>query len=361
MSFYSTLRNISATAVVVMLCAAPSFSQTQTMSAEVRGKSLSASDRGLEFLRQSQEENGSWLGSVGITALALRAFVTSPRGVNEEDDTVARAAGFIIGQAQPDGSITESIQNRNYNTATAVTALVALGDMSHGPIIEEAKSFLSDLQLAEHTEFSPDHPFYGGIGYGADERPDLSNLYYAMEALDAAGLTDDDPVVQRAMVFITRSQNNSETNDQSWAGNDGGFTYMPGSSNHSGTESYGGMTHAGLISLIFAGADKADPRVQSAYDWIRENYTVETNPGAADDQGLFFYYSAFAKSMSAFGETIIVDGDGVEHNWRDDLSSQLVALQGDDGAWINTSPRWWEGLKPLVTARAVVALNIATE
>ena len=29
--------------------------------------------------------------------------------------------------------------------------------------------------------------------------------------------------MQRAVQFVTRCQNNSETNDQKWAGNDGGF------------------------------------------------------------------------------------------------------------------------------------------
>ena len=362
MSTRSILSGLSALVIVLTVGLAPVSARTETIDPEIKERAWSASDRGLAFLRQSQEENGSWLGSVGITALALRAFVTSPKGHDAaNDDAISAAVAFIVSQAQPDGSITESIQNRNYNTATAMTALLALDDPEHAAVIESARKFLFDLQLAEHSDYPPEHPFFGGIGYGGDERPDLSNMYYAMEALDAAGVADDDPVIQRAMVFITRSQNNSETNDQPWAGNDGGFTYMPGPSSHADTVSYGGMTHAGLISLIFAGADKSDPRIQSAYEWIRNNYTVETNPGSTDDQGLYFYYSAFAKSMSAYGETIVVDADGVSHNWRNDLAAKLVSLQGEDGAWINPSPRWWEGLKPLVTARSVIALNIAAE
>jgi squalene-hopene/tetraprenyl-beta-curcumene cyclase len=121
------------------------------------------------------------------------------------------------------------------------------------------------------------------------------------------------------------------------------------------------MTHAGLISLIFAGVDKNDPRVQAAYDWIRANYTLEQNPGAGDKSGLYYYYTVFAQSMAAFGRPTVVTTDGVEHDWRRDLIEKIVGLQSTEGWWANTdSPRFWEGDKNLTTARMVVALNLAT-
>ena len=133
---------------------------------------------------------------------------------------------------------------------------------------------------------------------------------------------------------------------------------MPGWSPHGGTGSYGGMTNAGLLSLLFAGLDKDDPRVQAAWEWIRENYTLEDNPGAKNREGLFYYYNVVAKSMYAMGEDEIVDGAGVTHNWREDLARKLMSLQGEDGSWTNLwSSRWWEGEKALVTAWSVIALN----
>jgi squalene-hopene/tetraprenyl-beta-curcumene cyclase len=159
-------------------------------------------------------------------------------------------------------------------------------------------------------------------------------------------------------VFVSRSQNRSESNDQGWAANDGGFTYMPGFSPHGGTGSYGGMTSAGLLSLLFAGLDKNDPRVQSAWQWIKENYTLEDNPGAKDRSGLFYYYNAFAKSMYAMGQDEITDTTGAKHNWREELARKLISLQGEDGSWRNPwSARWWEGEQALVTAWSVIALN----
>jgi len=57
------------------------------------------------------------------------------------------------------------------------------------------------------------------------ERPDLSNAQFALQAMHDAGLKPEDPAFKAALVFLSRTQNSSETNDQPWAGNDGGFVY----------------------------------------------------------------------------------------------------------------------------------------
>jgi squalene-hopene/tetraprenyl-beta-curcumene cyclase len=190
-----------------------------------------------------------------------------------------------------------------------------------------------------------------GLFVGADSVG--GNLFEEHAALPA-----DDPVWEKVRVFVSRSQNHSESNDQAWAANDGGFTYMPGYSPHGGTGSYGGMTSAGLLSLLYAGVDKDDPRIQAAHDWISEHDTLDENPGAKDLQGLYYYYNVFAKAMAAYGEPEIVDAAGVSHNWRNDLAKKLVSLQHPEGYWVNEhSPRWWEGDKNLVTAWSVITLD----
>ena len=332
------------------------------MDPEVREKAGRAVDAGLHYLRGKQADDGSWSGSVGVTALGLRAFLQSHRGYAEKDGAfITRPIAFLLAHVNEDGSIGETNQNRNYNTAVSLTALAATGNDKYADIIRNAQKFLMRLQIDEGDGYESEHAYYGGIGYGGDERPDLSNAYMALEGLRASSADPDDPVWEKAMLFVSRSQNRSESNDQEWAANDGGFTYMPGYSPHKATDSYGGMTAAGLLSLLFAGADKDDPRVQAAYDWIRAHYTLEVHPGATDGvQGLYYYYNVFAKSMAAYGETTVVDTDGVEHNWREDIARKLISLQNEDGSWVNPqSPRWWEGNPELVTAWSVIALNAA--
>jgi squalene-hopene/tetraprenyl-beta-curcumene cyclase len=331
------------------------------MDPALRSKAERATDAGLHYLREHQAEDGSWSNSVGVTALALRAFLESYRGYNMDDGAfITRPVDFLLKHVNDDGSISETNQNRSYNTAVALNALQATGKSEYAEIIQNAQRFLITHQIDEGEGYDEAHRYFGGIGYGGDERPDLSNLYMAVEGLAATGLGKDDPSWQKALTFLNRCQNRSESNDQEWATNDGGFTYMPGYSPNGGTGSYGGMTSAGLLSLLLAGVDKADPRVQAAYDWIRANYTLEENPGAKDNNGLFYYYNVFSKSMAAYGEAELEDANGVKHNWRNDLAAKLLSLQEPEGSWVNpTSGRWMEGDRNLVTAWSVIALNLA--
>jgi squalene-hopene/tetraprenyl-beta-curcumene cyclase len=347
--------------LLVLIC--PGLASTEPeMDPELRQKARRAVDAGLHHLRLSQAEDGSWSESVGVTAIALRAFLESHRGYSEADGAfINRPLSFILNHVNQDGSIGEANQNRNYNTAVAVVALEATGNEKYAPIIQNAQKFLAGLQVDEGEGYEPSHAYYGGIGYGGDERPDLSNQYMALEALRTTSFDPESPVWERAQRFLSRCQNRSESNDQAWAGNDGGFTYMPGFSPHGKTGSYGGMTHAGLIGLLFAGVDKDDPRVQAAYDWIRAHYTLDRNPGTEDASGLYYYYTVFAKSMAAYGDSSVVTSGGERRNWRNDFARKILSLQRDDGSWVNAdSPRWWEGDENLITARMVVALNLVT-
>ncbi len=352
--------NIMTTLLMLLLALPGVVHADTTIDSALKKKAKKSIDYGLRYLRSQQSENGSWSNSIGITGLALRAYLESPRKYTEADGAfITKPISYLVSKVNADGSISESIQNRNYNTAVAITALKATHNPAYDKIISNAQKFLAGLQLDEDKDYPPEHKYYGGIGYGGDERPDLSNQYLAIEALKNTDFDPDDPVWTKALVFISRSQNNSESNDQEWAKNDGGFTYMPGYSPNGETNSYGGMTHAGLISLLFAGVDKDDPRVQSAYNWIKNNYTLETNPGAMNNQGLYYYYNAFAKSMAAYGEAQITDNNDVTHNWRNDLATKLISLQFPEGYWVNSNGRWWENNKHLVTAWMVIALNHA--
>lgn len=349
--------------LVATLAAVVAPAAGKDLDPALRDKGRHAVDGGLKFLREAQAPDGSWSKSVGVTALALRAFLESYKKPAESEPLVAHAVEFITKHVQDDGAIVESQHDKNYNTAVAVVALQATGNAKYAPIVKKAREFLHQHQVDEGEGVKKSDPYYGGMDYGSEERPDLSNEYMALEAMHATATDPKDPVWGKALTFISRCQNRSESNDQPWAGNDGGFTYMPKSdgSPHGGSGSYGGMTHAGLISLIFAGVDKKDPRVQAAYDWIRAHWTLDDNPGGQGKAGLYYYYEAFAKSMAAYGEPMVKTPDGVEHDWRAEYVTKMVSLQNDDGSWVNKdSTRWWEGDKNLITSRVVIGLNLAT-
>jgi len=326
-------------------------------SADPRAEAKSSIDRGLKWLRGQQQENGSWSDYPGITALVLTAYFRSPREYTLEDGPfLQKGMDYLLSHRQEDGSITRG-DLPVYNTAVALMALEASGDPEMAPVIEAGRAYLSGAQSDEGEGYGPDHKFYGGIGYGSDERPDLSNLQLALEALAETSDDRDDPAWDKALVFLQRCQNYSETNDQAWAQDDGGFVYLPDPDHSSlGSRSYGSMTYAGLKSFLYAGVDRDDPRVQAALEWSRQHYTLEENPGMGN-QGLYYYFHTFAKAMDVMGDATFVDAEGVEHDWYAELVARLGDLQQDDGSWSNSNDRWWERDPVLVTAYAILALE----
>ena len=358
----TTMRQIvTACSFAFAVCSAGAAFADSAMDPALAEKATQAVDKGLSYLRSTQAEDGSWSKSVGVTALALRAFIESPHGYSEKDGPlIVRPAKYLTDHVQADGSIGQGDHDQNYNTAVAVVALEATKNPAYADAIKGAQNFLAGHQTDEGEGADKSQKHYGGFGYQGNERPDLSNTYMALEALKATAYDPQDPVWQKALTFVSRCQNNSETNDQKGMGNDGGFTYMPGYSPYGGAGSYGAMTSAGLLSLLFAGVDKNDPRVQAAYNWIRANYTLETNPGTKDNAAQFYYYNVFSKAMAAYDEPELKDTAGNVHDWRNDLATKLISLQDPDGSWVNkTSTRWWEGDRNLVTAWSVIALDQA--
>ena len=74
------------------------------------------------------------------------------------------------------------------------------------------------------------------------------------------------------------------------------------------------MTYAGLKSMIYAGLTAKDPRVKAASEWIGRHYTVVENPGMGQ-QGLYYYYDTFAKTMAALKIDEFEDAQGDKHDW----------------------------------------------
>ena len=332
----------------------------------VADEAKKAVDRGLHFLRTGQEADGSYGKHVGLTAMSLLAFAESHRGYGYDDGPFIKgAADWLVTQARADGAITGDA-TPTYNTALAIMALQALDPVKFKPQIEGGQRFLVRFQSDEDQKYAKSDKFYGGIGYGGDERPDLSNLQYALEALKRTDYDPKSDVWAKAQTFIDRCQNRSESNDQAWAGNDGGFVYAPGQSPAGSEEkdgktlylSYGAMSFAGLKSLIFTNVKKDDPRVKAVWAWIGAHYDFNEHPGMGTTS-YYYYLETAAAALAALGEPSVPDDKGRQRFWVQDLVAKVLSLQGPDGAWQNANPKYWEGNKVLATARAVSTLNHA--
>jgi squalene-hopene/tetraprenyl-beta-curcumene cyclase len=269
---------------------------------------------------------------------------------------VGKTLDALAKLAKPDGGIYEN-QIPHYITAVSMMAFAAGGRAQDKPLIEKGRRYLAEHLLDEGEGVSKSDKFYGGMGYGGTSdggRADIISLEYGLRAMKDGGLDANDPAWQKALAFLQRTQNNSETNDQKWAANDGGFIYYPGYSQASATGSYGSATYAGLMSYSWANLRKTDDRVQAVLKWIRNNYTVDENPGIGQ-KTLYYYYMVFAKALQAINEPVIVDAKGQRHNWRDDLARKLISLQHREGYWVNTDTAEMQDNKVLVTAFTMMA------
>lgn len=325
------------------------------------------------FLERHQSPDGSFSAPVGpaVTALAVNALARS--GSPADSPAVQKGVAYLLTFKRPDGGIyAPESPVSNYETAIAMVALAACNkDGRYDKEIKGCEAYVKGLQWDDGEGKGKADPAYGGAGYGKKGRPDLSNTQFMIEALRTIGASENDPAIQKALVFVSRTQNLvGPENTTPFAGkntnaaDEGGFYYTPaaggesqaGGSPEGGLRSYGSMTYAGLKSMIFAGLTKDDYRVKAALKWLGRHYTFKENPGMGQ-AGIFYYFHTAAKSLDVLGVETFADADGKEHDWRSELSAEILARQKPDGSWVNDNGRWMEDNPDLVTSYALLALS----
>ena len=337
--------------------------------------------KGIDFLEQSQAENGSWSDEKlpALTAMALSALAKDPDFDPDAELSPAMAKGleFLRSQQKDDGGIYGK-GLANYSTSTAVMALVDCGQEEDVPLILEARRFLINQQSDFDTRGTTDNKYDGGIGYGGTyAHSDLSNTHLALQALKASEQIAKSQETQQpqlnweaALTFVSRCQNLPGSNDLDYASDDaenkGGFIYYPGGTKAGEKDlgdgrvalrSYGSMSYAGMLSLVYADLKADDPRLIAVKQWLADNYTVEENPGM-EAQGLYYYFNTMAKALTAADMKTLTISDGKSADWRADLGAKLVGAQREDGSWLNDgSSRWFENDPVLVSSYSLMALG----
>lgn len=360
------MRRLTASLIAIALVMALG---TRIGQADDKALYQQAVSKAVEYLStQGQAPDGSYSAqaSPAITAVVTAGLLKANR--SPDDPLVAKSLKWLEGFVQPDGGIYKpDSTHKNYETGIAMVAFGAANrDGRYKELLSKAEQFLKGIQWDDNEGHDKSSVNYGGAGYGSKKRPDLSNTSFFLDALQAAGVTSDDPSVQKALVFVSRCQNlETEYNTTEFAAKnpDGGFYYTPaaggasmaGETPEGGLRSYGSMTYAGLKSMIFAGVGPDDPRVKAAFEWAQKHHNLGENPGMGE-AGLFYYYHTFAKALDAMGVDTIKGADGVEHNWRQELLAELAKRQAPSGAWVNPNNRWMEGDPNLVTGYALLTL-----
>jgi squalene-hopene/tetraprenyl-beta-curcumene cyclase len=326
-------------------------------------------EKAYDYLKKNQAGDGSFSAKAtgpGVTALVVAGLLR--HGYSADDPVVSKAIAYLEKSIKSDGGIYDK-RLANYTTSVAVMAFhEANKGGKYDAILKNAAKFLKGLQYGDSEGVKA-----GGVGYGAKDRPDLSNTQFFLDALQAAGVGKDDPAVKEALKFVSRCQNlPGETNDQPFAkktteDDRGGLTYTPldpDDSKHKtpdgGLRSLGAMTYAGLKSFLYAGVGKKDKRVEGAVNWIKRHYTLEENVGLGQ-AGLYYYYHTFGKALDALGDPLFEDAKGAKRAWRRELYEALQKRQKPDGSWVNAGDRAFGEADPnIATAFALLALHYTT-
>ncbi len=384
-----TLKPILLTLLAVMACSPRSYAQSATVAdrhASLKQEIQLAYKRGLVWLAAKQNaETGQWgtAEPVAFTGLAVGCLLLDPNrgGMQGPVPPAAeKGAAFLLKNVKPDGGIYVEAR-ANYNTALALMALLMNPKAENEDVMLKARRFLVGRQMDLDEKGKNDNPLDGGIGYGdaKGNHADISNTHFVLEALyysqsllaDKGDAGKKEPQLNfgAAIDFIQRCQNRPESNKSSWVSTDpkdaGGFIYGPGETRggeyktadgRTALRSYGSISYAGLLSFVYAGLDKDDPRVQAVLKWLSENYTLDENPGLGA-QGIYYYYHTMAKGLAAAKVDFLKLKDGTLVDWRVNLAEKLMNIQKGDGSWANDAAgRWMESDPELVTSYMLMAL-----
>ncbi len=368
-------------------------SQLQNVDAALR--------KGAHFLVTQQSANGAWRSDVygqfkdgpSLTPLVLQALGGIATGDAEIEKACRKGAAYLAGLARADGSIDEGPHGLSYPAYTAALATTVLSqpaNAAHRKARDAWLRYLRERQLTEALGWEPNDREFGGWGFaglpprkpGKEElrqallESNLSATVYALEALRAAEVPEEELPYLRALVFLGRCQNfNPAAAQREPAFDDGGFFFIyddpvrnkagPAGKDKAGREryhSYGSTTADGLRALILCGAPAKDVRVTAAQRWLEEHFRTDAQPGTyapenepRRDAVYYYYCCSTARAFRAAGVRELTTPHG-RVNWAKELAEALLQRQREDGSWINDVRAQREDDPIVATSLALEAL-----
>lgn len=336
--------------------------------------------KSLNWLANHQKADGSWSDGNYPALTALPLWAMSMGHHPRKQEISEKAMRYILSCVQTNGGIFKNIEGKiggglsTYNTAISMTGLYMTGRDDVNKVILDARKFLQTAQR------KGDDLYAGGFGYDADtgrKYTDLMNTLFVVEAMSHTEGVEKkrDPAEPKSDIdweaargFLERLQNDQSSGEEDY----GGFPYRPDESkagavtNAQGVvlfRSYGSMTYAGLLSMLYCKLSRDDPRVKSAFDWSVKHWSLEENPGMGP-QGKFFFYHVLSKAMSAYGQDTITVKDRGSVQWRTEVVEKLLSLQKTtpegEGYWVNETGRFMESDPVLVTSYCLLALQMVS-
>lgn len=315
-------RRVWSTALMLATCLRTVWAEEEGVRRPPNAVVERATDRGLRWLVQAQQPDGSWgsgpfRGSAAVTAQVVMAMIAtgSTPAAGPHAESVARGVEHLVGCAGADGLIAGQEQAAHgpmYAHAFATTALAEV----YGEAGDDGR--LAEILAAARGLIDRTQNDEGGWRYQPQRRDaDLSvtaAMLVATRALHDSGFAVSAETVGDAGDFLASLQNE-----------DGGFRYLsaPGPSGAP-------RTAAALFALLVAGRID-DATIGRGFAWL------DAHPiglGAADGYALYGLSYEAAARWRRRGRP--ADRDAWTA-WHAGIAPRLVEAQRDDGSWPDPS------------------------
>jgi hypothetical protein len=292
--------------------------QERTAGEMITPQAQQAIDKGLAYLAEHQDDDGSfgsggYSRNVAVVALSGLAFMSagSTPGRGPYGRQVDRAVDYILANTQESGFITvpaTASHGPMYGHGFAALFLAECYGMTMRADIREKLSKSIDLII--NTQNSE-----GGWRYQPQRRDaDISVTICQVMALRAArnaGLYVPKDTINRCIEYVKRSQND-----------DGGFMYML----QAGGVSQFPRSAAGVVALYSAGIYEG-PEIKKGLDYLL-NFLPQGIDLNRESHYFYGHYYAVQAMWHAGGD--------YWRRWYPAIRDALVARQQDDGAWMDS-------------------------
>ncbi|MGK0217059.1 MAG: prenyltransferase beta subunit, partial [Planctomycetota bacterium] len=333
----------------LLLCAPLQAQRTPSLDeqrplVEITKEQEEAVKRGLRWLADHQQENGSWLADVGyklnenyrwtaqdkphvgVTALAGMAFLAGGHlpGRGEYAKTVDRCLDFVLSCVNDDGYITFA-GTRMYSHAFATLFLAEIYGMTHREDVRERLQRAVDFIVKSQND-------QGGWRYVPLARAsDMSIVVCQVLALRAArniGIRVSKTTIDRAIEYVVDSAV-TEGSQRSMRGyrsdTIGTFHYQRDDKSRSNFA----LTAAGVTALHGLGVYSSE-LIEAGVRSLQQG--VDRFNQTRGNQGHYFFWYGHYYGVQAM---YTVGG----HHWQryfTSLRSFLLKLQKSDGSWPNS-------------------------
>ena len=334
-----------------------------------------------EYIITKQSPDGAWRSETygcfrdgpALTPFVMSGLLFFPKPEERVSAAFQKGVTYLVEMVDEDGNIRTGPYGLNFPVYTAASAsrvvVLEKKDPDHLRARDAWLNYLLRRQLNKDLGWDPSDPEYGGWGFSIDipRKPppgktrgpfcssNLTATTFAVGALRSARVPQEQAVWNDVLTFVTRCQNFPE--DPAKADprfDDGGFFFSPDDplQNKAGPagrdrfgreryHSYGSMTADGLRALLVCGLSPNSPRVLAAAKWLKENFTVTTNPGnfrkdreVLREATYYYYVWSLAHAFTRLGLTE-AQTENRTVKWAEVLADELIRRQGPDGTWAN--------------------------